>query len=187
MTGLRVTDILQGDLFDAPVRTQCGGPVPIPETAFDPVALDDRQVIEGIAHENLAKLEALCDQVLSRGLADDAVPALRNLWSRFRGFGINSPCREQLLALETLANIGTEQSRDTVRCIVEESGLAPVLLPHALKAAVTLKVRFSLWQIKEWLADGRPIVRARAFSLARWVSPPIWILQRGRNDPDLSV
>jgi len=187
MTGLRVTDTLQGDLFDAPVRPQCGGPVLTPETPFDPTALDDRQVVEGIDHENLARLEALCDQVLSRGLADDAVPALRDLWFRFRGFGIYSPCREQLLALETLANIGTRQSRDTVRCIVEERGLAPVMLPHALKAAVTLKVRFTLRQITEWLADGRPIVRALAFSLARWVSPPIWILHGGRTDPDLSV
>lgn len=187
VTEARNTDTLRGDLFDRPIGSQCGRPVAAAEVPFDPVALDDRQVIEGIAHENLAKLEALCGQVLSRGLADDAVPALRDLWSRFRGFGVNSPCREQLLALETLASIGTRRSGDVVKGIVEERDMAAVLLPHALKAAVTLKVRFTLRQIKEWIADGRPTVRALAFSLARWASPPIWILEGGRNDPDRSV
>ncbi len=180
-------DPVQGNLFDPPCQPQDCGSAQEAEQPLDPNALDDDAIIAGIPGANLAKAEALCEQVVSRDLADAAVPALEELWKRFRGYGINRPCREQLAVLKTLAKIETRPSRDAVKRIAEERGLSEALLPHALEAALACRVRFTRPRIEQWLEDGRPIVRRLAFSLAQWVVPPVWILQQGRNDPDLSV
>ena len=178
---------VQRDLFDPSPPSQEGQSVTKPEEPFEPDMLSDLEVIEGIPGANLTKAKALCEQVVSRGLADTAVPALGKLWDRFRGFGINRPCREQLEVLETLARIDTKQSRIMVKRIAEERGLPSALLPQVLEAALACKVRFTPQRIAIWIHDERPIVRVLAFSLAQWVVLPVRILETGRSDPDLAV
>ncbi len=178
---------VQANLFDPPSDADSGWSNQRGESAFDPKTPDDEDVIAWLPDSNLARAEALCEQVLSRGLADAAVPALEELWDRFRGFGINSPCREQLAVLGTLAKIETRRSRAAVRRISEERCLPAVLLPHALQAAVASRIRFSPRRIELWIKSEQPIVRAQAFTLAQWVAPPVWVLEEGRNDPDRSV
>ena len=180
-------DPRQGNLFDPPGQQQDSQPAQQTEVQFDPDALDDGEVIARLPGANLARAEALCDQVVTRQLADTAVPALEELWDRFRGFGINKPFREQLAVLKALAKIETERSGIAVRRIVEDPDLSAALLPHALEAAVACRIRFALRHVEQWLEDEQPVVRALAFTLAQWAAPPARILESGRNDPDLSV
>jgi len=178
---------IQGDLFDPPCEPRGSQSNRRIEAPFDPDALDDGEVIARLPDANLATAEALCEQVLSRGLANAAVLALERLWDRFRGFGVNLPCREQIAVLGTLAKIETKRSREAVRRIAGECGLPMALLPHALEAAVARRVRFPPRRIELWMKDERPIVRALAFRLARWSALPVRMLEEGTNDPELSV
>ncbi len=187
MTKPRHGNSIQTDLFDAPVTSHDLQPDVHEVSAFDPDSLGDDETIAEIAGANLTKAELLCEQVVSRRLEDAAVPALEELWDRFRGFGLNRPCREQVAVLRTLAKIKTERSRALVKRIALGFDLPAVALPYALEAAVACRTRFLQGQIEQWVVDERPIVRALAFSLARWSAPPVWMLEAGTNDPDLSV
>ena len=178
---------VQGTLFDRPAPSRDRHTVTNAGASPDPSRLSDREVLEGIPGANLARAEALCEQVISRGLGDAAVPALGELWDRFRGFGIDRPCSEQLAVLSALSRIGTKQSGILVKRIAEDPGLPTALLPQALKAALACRVRFTPQRIAVWVESEQPAVRALAFSLAQWVSPPWRILEMGRSDPDQTV
>lgn len=155
----------------------------------DVEGLNDQEVTERIPSANLSQVQALCDQVLARGIGDDAVPALESLWKKFFGFGINGPLREQRCALETLAKVGTHLSRQALTRIVDAPDLIDALLPLALECATEANLALSGKSVTRWLEDSRPEVRDFAFILARNCTPPVprHQLEKGLMDPEGSV
>ncbi|MDE0524747.1 MAG: hypothetical protein OXH79_22660 [Boseongicola sp.] len=162
---------------------ECHRPVPEVE------GLDDQEIIERIPAASVSQVQALCDQVLERGIGDNAVPALEALWKRFFGFGINGPLREQRSALETLAKVGTPLSRQAVARIIDARDLTDALLPLALECATEANLALSGQSVTRWLEDGRSDVRESAFVLARNCTPPVpkHELEKGLMDPEGSV
>ncbi|MYA89558.1 MAG: hypothetical protein F4X97_14100 [Boseongicola sp. SB0662_bin_57] len=177
----------QPDLFEERIPAQgsieCHPPVPEVE------GLDDQEIVARIPSANVAQVQALCDQVLERGIGDDAVPALEALWKRFFGFGINGPLREQRCALNALAKVGTPLSRQALARIIDAPDLIDALLPLALECATEANLALSGQSVTCWLGDSRPAVRECAFVLARNCAPPVpkHELEIGLLDPDGSV
>ena len=151
--------------------------------------MDDQEVLARLPGADLSQVQILCEQVLKRGIGDDAVPALEALWRRFFGFGIDGPLREQRCALETLAKSGTSLSRQALVGIVSAPDLFDALLPLALRCATEANLALSGRSVTRWLEDGRPEVRECAFVLARNCSPPVQrhVLEAGLSDPEASV
>ncbi len=187
MRGTRSNQSRSSGLFDHRDPPRDVQSVTEPAAPFEPSLLSDREVLEGIPRAKIAEATLLCEEVVSRGFGDAAVPALRALWDRFRGFGDNRPFPEQLAVLSALSRMGTNQSGILVKRIAEQLDLSTALLPPVLEAAAACKVRFTRQRIEVWIKSPQPTVRALAFSLAQWVSPPTRILEMGMVDPDRAV
>ncbi len=177
----------QPDLFGR--REPNDGPVgrPVPFASFE--KMEDQEVVARIPDADMAEVDALCDQVLDRGLGDDAVPALEALWKRFFGFGVDGPTREQRCALMTLARTGSSLSRQALARIVDAPDLIDSHLPLALQCASDANLALPGQRVARWLEDGRPEVRKCAFALARNCRPrvPGHLLEAGLADPDALV
>lgn len=177
----------QPDLFEErfPTQSSIGRHPPVPDVE----GLDDREIVARIPSASVAQVQVLCDQVLARGIGDDAVPALEALWKRFFGFGISGPLREQRCALNTLAKVGTQSSRQALARIIDSPDLIDVLLPLALDCATEANLALSGQRVTCWLEDSRSAVRACAYVLARNCTPavPKYELEKGLHDPEGSV
>lgn len=167
----------------APGTIECHRSVP------DVEGLDDQKITERIPSANISQVQALCDQVLARGIGDDAVPALESLWKKFFGFGVKGPLREQRCALETLAKVGTHLSRQALTRIVDAPDLIDALLPLALECATEANLALPGKSVTCWLEDNRSVVREFAFKLARNCTPPVpkHELEKGLMDPEGTV
>ncbi|MDE0694483.1 MAG: hypothetical protein OXH76_01450 [Boseongicola sp.] len=177
----------QPDLFEERIPTQGSNEGHLPEPEVE--GLDDQEIVARIPSANVGQVQALCDQVLARGIGDDAVPALEALWKRFFGFGINGPLREQCCALNTLAKVGTSLSRQALVRIIDVPDLFDALLPLALECATEANLALPGQSVTCWLEDSRPAVREGAFVLARNCTPPVpkHELEKGLLDPEGSI
>ncbi len=168
----------QPDLFEERGSSQVS--VGLLQRMPDVEELTDQEVVARIVTANMAEVEALCGQVLKRGIGDYAVPALESIWRRFFGFGVNGPMREQRCALKTLAKIGTSLSRQALVRIIDDPDLFPALLPLVLECATEAILALSGQSVTCWLEDSRPEVRESAMVLARNCSTPVPKLALGK-------
>lgn len=177
----------QGDLFEER-GTWCGPDTPQQDMGDENLeGLSDNDLVGKIAGATLSNVELLCAQIVDRGLGDVAVPELRALWNRFKGFGIKSPLPEQKLALETLAAIGSDAAKSAISKILAAPDLPDSLLPLALLAAARAGLNLPQAQVLPWLEHDAPTVRAQAFALVQSSNPPQSTLEIGFSDPDPSV
>lgn len=177
----------QGDLFEER-GTWCGPDTPQQDMGDENLeGLSDNDLVGKIAGATLSNVELLCAQIVDRGLGDVAVPELRALWNRFKGFGIKSPLPEQQLALETLAAIGSDAAKSAISKILAAPDLPDSLLPLALLAAARAGLNLPQAQVLPWLEHDAPTVRAQAFALIQSSNPPQSTLEIGFSDPDPSV
>ena len=151
-----------------------------------PADLTDQKLLAMVSKANFSNVQVLCEQVLNRGLGDEAVQALESLWNRFRGYGGAGAMPEQRCALKTLAKISTPAAREALTKITRATQ-SQVLLPHVLQAAVMAKLALPLRQVETWLDHNLPEVRVCAYTLARRSNPPVYVLEKGLSDPYPSV
>ena len=151
--------------------------------------LDDLEILARIPAAKLSEVEALCELVMDRGIGDDAVPALEALWRRFFGFGVDGPLREQRCALNALAKIGTEMSRQALVKIVDAPDLFDAILPLALECATKAHLALPAQSVTRWLEDTRSEVRELSFMLASNCGSPVPknVLEAGLLDSEASV
>ena len=138
--------------------------------------LSDDDLLESIRKAGPSNIEAVCSEVVSRSL-EAAVPALKALWRRFAGFGVETPLREQLAVLDTLARLGGTDARSTLREIVLSKGLPASLLPAA-SAGLALPAAF----VGPLLDHEDAAVRGAAFVLAARTDVPADRLREGLFD-----
>ena len=133
-------------------------PEPMAPPAAAPVeTLSDDDLFESIQKAGPSSIEAVCSEVVSRSL-EAAVPALDALWRRFAGFGVETPLREQLAVLDTLARLGGADARSTLREIVLSKGLPASLLPAALQASASAGLALGSAALRQCVGSG-PICR----------------------------
>ena len=94
------------DVFDERGLTGAGcvATPAAPAAPPDPASLSDAALIALLPQATLLSVEALCSEVVSRGLVA-AVPALESLWRCFAGFGMRVPLVEQRAVLRTLPRL----------------------------------------------------------------------------------
>ena len=91
----------QPDLFDFDARDEDGSDGDS-SAVVPPRDYTDEDLIAAIPMAGLSNVDALCSEAVARSLAA-AVPAFETLWQRFTGFGPNTPHRQQLAVIDTLA------------------------------------------------------------------------------------
>ena len=158
----------------------------VPEPMASPAAapmetLSDDNLLESIEKAGPSNIEALGSEVVSRSL-EAAVPALKALWRRFAGFGVEKPLREQLAVLETLARLAGTDARSALRAIVLSKGLPASLLPSASQAAASAGLALPAAFVGPLLDHEDAAVRGAAFVLAAMTDVPTDRLREGLFD-----
>ena len=158
----------------------------VPEPMTSPTAaptetLSDDDLLESIQKAEPSNIEAVCSEIVSRSL-EAAVPALDALWGRFIGFGIETPLREQLAVLETLARLGGTDACSTLRGIVLSKGLPASLLPAASQAAASAGLALPAAFVGPLLDHEDAAARGAAFVLAARSDVPADRLREGLFD-----
>ncbi len=178
----------QLDLFDerrpADIRpqTQTEGE----STSLALKALPDSELVERVAHANLATVDTLADEIVARSLTA-AVPALERLWRRFHGFGINRPFREQSAVLETLARLNGPEARSALRRIALGPGVPDSLLPAVLRAAADKRLDLPASFVADFLDHEDAAIREPAFALAHAANVSVLRLREGLSDRLASI
>ena len=149
------------------------------ETRLDTLSDDD--LLESIQQAGPSNIEAVCLEIVSRSL-EAAVPGLDALWRRFAGFGVETPLREQLAVLDTLARLGGTDARSTLRGIVLSKALPASLLPAALQAAASAGLALPAAFAGPLLDHEDAAVRRAAFALAARAHVPAHRLRGGLFD-----
>ena len=167
------------DLFDAREENGSNGDS---SAAVPPRDYTDEDLIAAIPMAGLSNVDALCSEAVARSLAA-AVPALETLWQRFTGFGPNTPHRQQLAVIDTLARLESVRSHAALRRIVLSRTLPDSLLPVALQAAIQARLALPARFVEPLLAHDEGSVRLAAFSLAPWSGVAIDCLREGLHDP----
>ncbi len=173
----------QPDLFDARGRADVRQLLERPARSTVPVlaSLTDDELIELLPDAGPSDIDALCHEIAARSLAV-AVPALEALWSRFHGFGIERPLREQCAVLETLTRLDGPEPRAVLRRIVLRADLPTGLLSVVLRAAADAGLSLPTAFVAGFLDRDDPAVRAAAFDLAFRANVPAPQLRGGLSD-----
>ena len=157
-------------------------PEPMASPAAAPVeTLSDDDLFASLEKAGPSNVEAVCSEIVSRSL-EAAVPALAALWRRFAGFGVETPLREQLAVLDTLARLGGTDARSTLREIVLSKGLPTSLLPAAARAAASAGLALPAAFVGPLLDHEDAAVRGAAFVLAARTDVPADRLREGLFD-----
>ena len=157
-------------------------PEPMASPAAAPVeTLSDDDLLESAEKAGPSSIEAVCSEIVSRSL-EAAVPALKALWRRFAGFGVETPLREQLAVLDTLARLGGTDARSTLREIVLSKSLPAPLLPVASRAAASAGLALPAAFVGPLLDHEDAAVRGAAFVLAARTDVPADRLREGLFD-----
>ncbi len=157
-------------------------PEPMASPAAAPVeTLSDDDLLESAEKAGPSNIEAVCSEIVSRSL-EAAVPALKALWRRFAGFGVETPLREQLAVLDTLARLGGTDARSTLREIVLSKSLPASLLPAASRAAASAGLALPAAFVGPLLDHEDAAVRGAAFVLAARTDVPADRLREGLFD-----
>ena len=175
--------IRQPDLFD---ERDGGGICPSQQTSAHPAPpapamLSDEALVARVADGGPSDIDALCDEVAVRSLVS-AVPALERLWSRFHGFGVGRPLREQVAVLETLAGLEYPEARAALRRIVLDPSLPVSLWPSVLRAAAEARLSLPAALVADFLGHADTAVRRAAFDLAPAAKVPAPRLREGLSD-----
>ncbi|MCY4191708.1 MAG: hypothetical protein OXD42_10390 [Rhodospirillaceae bacterium] len=178
----------QPDLFD---ERGGGGIGPSPQTPAHPALpapamLSDEALVARVADGGLSDIHALCREVAVRSLAS-AVPALERLWSRFHGFGVGRPLREQVAVLETLAGLEYPEARAALRRIVLDPSLPASFWPTVLRAAAEARLFLPAAFVADFLGHADMAVRRAAFDLAPAAKVPAHRLREGLFDGDALI
>ncbi len=173
----------QPDLFAERGRvTPRHVPKPEASSSATPVeTLTDDELLALVPKAGPSHIEAVCSEIVSRSL-EAAVPALEALWRRFAGFGIETPLREQIAVLETLARLGGAEVRWALRRIVLSKALPALLLPAALQAAAKTGLTLPAGFVESLLDHGDATVRGAAFALAARSDVSVDSLREGLFD-----
>lgn len=157
-------------------------PEPMASPAAAPVeTLSDDDLLESAEKAGPSNIEAVCSEIVSRSL-EQAVPALKALWRRFAGFGVETPLREQLAVLDTLARLGDTDAHSTLREIVLSKSLPASLLPAASRAAASAGLALPAAFVGPLLDHEDAAVRGAAFVLAARTDVPADRLREGLFD-----
>ena len=143
--------------------------------------LSDDDLLESAEKAGPSNIEAVCSEIVSRSL-EAAVPALKALWRRFAGFGVETPLREQLAVLDTLARLGNTDARSTLREIVLSKSLPASLLPAASRAAASAGLALPAAFVGPLLDHEDAAVRGAGFVLAARTDIPADRLREGLFD-----
>ncbi|MCY4289313.1 MAG: hypothetical protein OXC63_12030 [Aestuariivita sp.] len=150
--------------------------------------LKDAELIERLPISRMSECRDLCHEIQLRRLGDSAVPALRDLWRNFVGFGHDGPIMEQRYALETLSKTNSSMARE-VLTEMSESVIPRALLPLVMRAIAAARASVSKKRVFEWMYDDRGGVRELAYKIAVFCLPPLSVsqIECGLMDPDLRV
>ena len=178
----------QPDLFDERGLTDAGCDTAsvAPVTPPDAADLSDAALIALLPQAGMSNVEALCSEVVSRGLVA-AVPALESLWRRFAGFGMRVPLVEQREVLSALRRLESPRACSALRGIVLSEGLPASLLPLAMRAAAEAALSLPAGFVGPLLEHEDATVRAAAFALAPRSGVPVELLREGLSDPSAPV
>ena len=184
----RTSAARQPDLFDerGPVDADPVAAPPQPDAPSAAADLSDGALIALLPQASMSTVEALCSEVVTRGLAA-AVPALEHLWRRFAGFGVSTPLVEQRAVLSTLAMLEEASAHAALRGIVLSNGLPESLLPAALQAAAQAGLSLPARFVGPLLEHEDAAVRAPAFALASKAGVPVELLRDGLCDRSPAV
>ena len=170
-------------LIDAGCDTASAAPeAPPPDAA----GLSDAALIALLPQATLSNVEALCSEVVSRGLVA-AVPALERLWRRFAGFGMRVPLVEQRAVLGALPRLESPRACSALRGIVLSEGLPASLLPLAMRAAAEAALSLPAGFVGPLLQHEHATVRAASYALAPRAGVPVELLHEGPSDPSPPV
>lgn len=163
-------------------------PAAVPaDEPFCPETLSDADILDRIPNARVADVRMLCSLAVERGLGDRAVPALKALWRRFKGFGHDRPYPEQTAVIETLAKLETAGARQLLTDIATAHDLPPPLLPAALSAALSASLKLPVHVIRPLLADADPRIRELAARLSGFGQPDIGALEACLDDTQPAV
>ncbi|MGC9270705.1 HEAT repeat domain-containing protein [Acidiphilium sp.] len=153
----------QGDLFAGSGYDVAGAVTTVPHASLsvDLRRIDDADLLTALSVAGSRDCQAYADEAVRRHLPA-AVPALSALCSRFKGFGLSRPVREQTVALAALAAIGGPEAADAVARLLAGDVVAEPGLPFALDAAIRLKARLPISIVRDNLDAAEPDLRARA-------------------------
>ncbi|MCY4140972.1 MAG: hypothetical protein OXF56_22245 [Rhodobacteraceae bacterium] len=149
-------------------------------------ALPDSELVERVAHADLATVDTLAEEIVARSLTV-AVPALERLWRRFHGFGINRPFREQNAVLETLSRLNGTEARSALRRIALGPGVPDSLLPAVLRAAADKRLDLPASFVSGFLDHQDSEIRKPAFALAHAANVSVLRLREGLSDRLASI
>ena len=127
--------------------------------------LTDEELLKRVPHAGPSDVDAICAQLVDRSL-EASVPALKELWRRFIGFGIERPLREQLAVVDTLARLESTDARAALRRIALSRSLPASLKPAVLRAAAHARIELPAAFVGSFLRHGDDTVREAAFALA---------------------
>ena len=110
------------------------------------------------------------------------MPALKALWRRFAGFGIEKPLREQLAVVDTLARLKGTAANSALRRIAASRTLPASLAPAVLRASVLAGLVLPAHFVGSFLDNEDDSVREAAFALAARCNVAAERLRAGLND-----
>ena len=157
----------QLDLFSGsgnPLRVQA--PQGSGLSAIAPAELDDAALLQAIPASGLVDGPPLASEAGRRRLAS-AIPVLETYCRRFAGFGAQQTLREQVAALDALADIGGLEAARSVARIIDRRWVQGPTLVTAVAAAAQLASRLPVDTVLALLRNGNPSVRGNACRLAR--------------------
>ena len=161
-------------MSDAQLDLFSGSGIPRPATtrqdsgrsAIAPAELDDAALLEAIPASGVTDGPLLASEVGRRRLAS-AIPVLEAYCRRFAGFGTERTLREQVAALDALAEIGGPEAARSVARIIERGWVQGPTLATAVASAARLASYLPAGTVLALLRNGDPTVRSNACRLAR--------------------
>ena len=170
MAARRATSPEQPDLFDVgPSNTARAGPLgesseagKTSAEAPDPQRLADADLLSAFAAAPLAHVRALGAEIQRRAPKGWEAAAYA-LWRRFVGFGVTSPCTEQVVVLELVAAM---RARDLLAELIACAPVSPALAEAILRAAGTCRSPIPAEMARLGLASMDVELRAAAARIA---------------------
>ena len=143
--------------------------------------LTDEELLKRVPHAGPYNVDTICTQLVDRSL-EASVPALKALWRRFIGYGIERPLREQLAVVGTLARLESANARAALRRIALSRDLPASLKPAALRAAAHAQLDLPAAFVGSFLGHRDDTVREAAFALAVRSNVAAELLRAGLKD-----
>ena len=143
--------------------------------------LTDEELLKRVPHAGPYNVDTICTQLVDRSL-EASVPALKALWRRFIGYGIERPLREQLAVVDALARLESANARAALRRIALSRDLPASLKPAALRAAAHAQLDLPAAFVGSFLGHRDDTVREAAFALAVRSNVAAELLRAGLKD-----